>query len=183
MAPSGNTPEDGSSPSERARRASPKLAVGVAATRHAALTRLPLLQALVLSIVSSSALGCAGPHREAVGRTTEANGGSTVWPRTKSAKVCYSMALAENRSLSGHMLIRLVISGTGEVQERTLVENDLGPKMGECVLAAVSAWPPLFQPPEGPVVVDIPMYFSTKDSMRDDAPQPREGRSPDAERE
>lgn len=72
---------------------------------------------------------------------------------------CYEQGLASNPELTGRVVVRFVIGGTGTVMGSTITDSSLGLRtVEECIMGAVRRWQ--FPAPEGAGVVTVNYPFN-----------------------
>jgi outer membrane biosynthesis protein TonB len=67
--------------------------------------------------------------------------------RIRDVRRCYERVLAEEPSLGGRIVLQFTIGAGGRVDDVRLVENEVGPRVGDCIEGGVRRW--RFDPPEG----------------------------------
>ena len=71
---------------------------------------------------------------------------------------CYQRALKRDTQLSGKLIIRLNVDGTGVVAEATIETNSVGDLVASCILSCAKRW--RFPHPEGGnAEVAVPFVF------------------------
>jgi hypothetical protein len=119
---------------------------------------LRLVSFVVLVLCAPSAVAAAG-RAAARAPDAQAQAREFVRARTGSLQRCYEDVLRERPTASGRMRIRLTVARDGAVGDVTVVRNELGPAMAECVRTTVQGWKAPFRPAE-PVVVEVPVSFT-----------------------
>ena len=72
---------------------------------------------------------------------------------------CYEQGLAINSTLTGRIIVRFVIGGTGGVMGVSITESTLSiPSVSECISNATRRWQ--FPPPDGAGVVTVNYPFT-----------------------
>ncbi|HYD41951.1 MAG TPA: AgmX/PglI C-terminal domain-containing protein [Anaeromyxobacter sp.] len=120
---------------------------------------MPPVRIASLVAVALCAPSFAAAVERAAARAPDARAREFVQARTGSLQRCYEDVLRERPTARGKVRVRLTVARDGAVRDVTVVLNELGPAMAECVRAAVQAWKAPFRPEE-PVVVEAPFSFT-----------------------
>lgn len=114
---------------------------------------------LLLSVaIFAPPSGATAAERKAA-RAPAAPARDFVRSNTGSLQRCYEDTLRQKPSARGKVRVRVTIASDGAVRDVTVLRNELGPEMAECVRATIQAWKAPFRPPE-PVVVEMPFAFT-----------------------
>ncbi len=116
--------------------------------------------------------GGAGPERkvkvnvkrknaEAVDGTGDLNPqevNKVIGRRMSAIKGCYEKALRRDPNLKGKLVVRFTIAGSGRVTTARVVQNDLTPEVGNCVVSKFKAFR-FPQPDGGSLTMESPFMF------------------------
>jgi outer membrane biosynthesis protein TonB len=78
--------------------------------------------------------------------------------RMGAIKGCYERALRRDPNLKGKLVVRFTIAGSGRVTAARIVENDLTPEVGNCVVSRFKAFR-FPQPDGGSLTMESPFMF------------------------
>ena len=67
--------------------------------------------------------------------------------RVREVRRCYERVLPDDPDLGGRLRLQFTIDSRGRVENPRLLENEVGDRVGDCVLGRVRRW--RFDPPEG----------------------------------
>lgn len=78
--------------------------------------------------------------------------------RMSAIKGCYEKALRRDPNLKGKLVVRFTIAGSGRVTAARVVQNDLTPEVGDCVVSKFKAFR-FPQPDGGSLTMESPFMF------------------------